>query len=625
MLDMTEPAGRRGADAVPAPERAIIDVTPHGIVTRWDPVATLLYGYTEEEIVGRSADVLFPQGARELAEILRRVTEGRRSERYEAERVRKDGTAVRVSVIVSPVIGADGDVVGLNTVTQEADGPPVLPGRPATIDTERRNARSAQQRADTQRRDARDAQERIDVQADTQRRDARDTQERIDVQGGIQRRDARNAQEAAEAAQDSNRRDAQDLFDERRDDERREALAQNEGLHAQVRRIQRMDSLGQLAGGVAHDFNNLLAVILSYSTFVARRLDAAAQSSGDASWDEARADMAHIQQAVDRAGALTRQLLAFASREAIRPLALDLNEVISGVEELLRRAIGEHIELTTSLAEGLRPILADPGKLEQVLVNLAVNARDAMPGGGTLTIATENVAADASSADGSSADGDSRPHHVRLRVSDTGSGMTPDVIEHVFEPFFTTKAIGRGTGLGLATVYGILTQAGADIQISSQPGDGTTFTIVLPVTTEVAAPVAQIAPAAREQRGKTVLLVEDGAELREVARRILADAGYHVLAAASGPEALDIARNHEGPIDLLITDIVMPEMLGPEVAERMQAIKPAAAVLYMSGYAWPLLAAQGRLAPDTVLLEKPFSVAELLERAGQALSRTTAA
>ena len=589
MWDMTEPAGRQRADAVPAPGHAIIDVTPRGIVTRWDAAATLLYGYTEEEIVGRAADVIFPRGRQELAEILRRVTEGRRSERYEAERIRKDGTAVRVSVIVSPVIGADGDVVGLNTVTQEAGGPPVPQGRPATIDTERRNARSAQQRADTQRRDARDAQE------------------------------------AAEAAQDSNRRDAQDLFDERRDDERREALAQNEGLHAQVRRIQRMDSLGQLAGGVAHDFNNLLAVILSYSTFVARRLDAAAQSSGDASWDEARADMAHIQQAVDRAGALTRQLLAFASREAIRPLALDLNEVIGGVEELLRRAIGEHIELTTSLAEGLRPILADPGKLEQVLVNLAVNARDAMPGGGTLTIATENVAADASSADGSSADADGRPHLVRLRVSDTGSGMTPDVIEHVFEPFFTTKAVGQGTGLGLATVYGILTQAGADIQISSQPGDGTTFTIVLPVTTEAAPPAAQIAPAAQEPRGKTVLLVEDGAELREVARRILADAGYRVIAAASGPEALDIARAHEGPIDLLITDIVMPEMLGLEVAERMQAIKPATAVLYMSGFAWPLLAAQGRLSPDTVLLEKPFSVAELLERAGQALNRTTTA
>jgi len=625
MWDMTEPAGRQRADAVPAPGHAIIDVTPRGIVTRWDAAATLLYGYTEEEIVGRAADVIFPRGRQELAEILRRVTEGRRSERYEAERIRKDGTAVRVSVIVSPVIGADGDVVGLNTVTQEAGGPPVPQGRPATIDTERRNARSAQQRADTQRRDARDAQERIDVQTDTQRRDARDAQERIDVQAGIQRRDARDAQEAAEAAQDSNRRDAQDLFDERRDDERREALAQNEGLHAQVRRIQRMDSLGQLAGGVAHDFNNLLAVILSYSTFVARRLDAAAQSSGDASWDEARADMAHIQQAVDRAGALTRQLLAFASREAIRPLALDLNEVIGGVEELLRRAIGEHIELTTSLAEGLRPILADPGKLEQVLVNLAVNARDAMPGGGTLTIATENVAADASSADGSSADADGRPHLVRLRVSDTGSGMTPDVIEHVFEPFFTTKAVGQGTGLGLATVYGILTQAGADIQISSQPGDGTTFTIVLPVTTEAAPPAAQIAPAAQEPRGKTVLLVEDGAELREVARRILADAGYRVIAAASGPEALDIARAHEGPIDLLITDIVMPEMLGLEVAERMQAIKPATAVLYMSGFAWPLLAAQGRLSPDTVLLEKPFSVAELLERAGQALSRTTTA
>ncbi len=490
-----------------------------------------------------------------------------------------------------------------------------------TIDSERRDARHVQERTDAQRRGARDAQERTNVQADAQRRDARHAQERIDVQAGSQRRDARDAQNQAEAVQDSERRDAQDLFDARRDGERREVLAQNEGLHAQVRQIQRMDSLGQLAGGVAHDFNNLLAVILSYASFVSHRLAMAAESGGDGQWDEARADMAQIQKAVDRAAALTRQLLAFASREAIRPLALDLNEVIAGVAELLGRAIGEHIELATSLADGLWPILADAGKLEQVLVNLAVNARDAMPGGGTLTIATQNITASADSAAG---DPDAQQERrVRLQVSDTGTGMTADVIEHAFEPFFTTKDAAHGTGLGLATVYGILTQAGAGIQISSRPGNGTTFTITLPVTDEATAPARKPAPSSWEAHGETILLVEDNDELREVTQRIFAGAGYHVIPAASGPEALEAASNHDGQIHLLVTDVVMPHMLGTEVAHRMRAIKPGAAELYMSGYAWPVLASRDTLDPDAVLVEKPFSDTDLLTKAGQALSGHT--
>jgi PAS domain S-box-containing protein len=657
MMDMTKPAARKRAGAVPTPDRAVIDMTQSGVVTSWGPAAALLYGYLEEEIVGRGADVLCPEGLRaEEEEVLRRVTAEGRIEHYEADRVRKDGTVVRVSVTASPVISAAGAVVGVSAVSQEASGQQASQAQGGeTTASERRGARDAQERtdvrADTQRRDARHVQERVDVQASTQRRGARDAQERTDVRADTQRRDARhvqeridaqtstqrrsarntqdkveaaqdsqrrsarNTQDKVEAAQDSQRRDAQDLSDERHDSERREALQQNEGLRAQVRQSQRMESLGQLAGGVAHDFNNILGIILSYATFVSDRLDVAAGSGGDGSWDEARADMAQILQAVDRGGTHTRQLLAFASREAIRPLALDLNEVIGGVEELLRRAIGEHIVLTTSLAEGLQPVLADAGKIEQVLVNLAVNARDAMPGGGTLTIATENITTAAGSAGG-----DGQERHVRLQVSDTGTGMAADIIEHVFEPFFTTKGADRGTGLGLATVYGILTQAGGDIQISSQPGNGTTFTIVLPVTSEAAAPARQLAPVIREARGETVLIVEDETELREATKRILSAAGYHVIAAASGPDALEIACQHEGPVHLLITDIVMPDMLGPEVAERVRVIKPGAAVLYMSGYGWPVLASRGRLPPDAILLDKPFSAADMLDKAGQALS-----
>jgi two-component system, cell cycle sensor histidine kinase and response regulator CckA len=620
MMHMTEPAGQEIGAAVPMPEHAIIEVTQTGIVTSWNPGAVLLYGYLEEEVVGRSADVLRPPGRRaEQADVLRRVIRAGQSERYETDMVRKDGTVVTVSLTVAPIISPAGAAVGVRSVSWEVSGQQAAQDHAVrTIGGERRDARHVQERTDTQRRDARDAQERIDVKADTQRRDARDAQERIDVKAGTQRRDARDAQEQTEAAQDSERRDAQDLFDARRDDERRTTFEQNQGLHAQVRQIQQMESLGQLAGGVAHDFNNLLTIILSYATFVSRRLDVAAESSVDGSWDEARADMAQIQHAVGRSAALTRQLLAFASREAVRPVALDLNEVIANVEELLCRAIGEHIELATSLADGLWPVLADAGKLEQVLVNLAVNARDAMPDGGTLTISTENITTTANSA-GADPKG-YQERHVQLRVSDTGTGMTSDVIEHVFEPFFTTKAASRGTGLGLATVYGILTQADASIQISSQPGMGTTFTIVLPVTDEVGAPAGEPAHLDWEPHGETILLVEDEDELREATKRIFADAGYHVIAAASGPEALQIARDHDGPIHLLVTDIVMPHMLGTEAAERMRAIKPGAAVLYMSGYAWPVHASQGRLDPDVVLVEKPFADADLLVKAGQALS-----
>ena len=724
---MTEPApaGRERAAAVPTSQHAIFDLTPTGVVTSWNPAAVLLYGYLEEEIVGRGADVLCPAARRaEAAGILRRVISAGRTERYEADRVRKDGTLVTVSLTVAPITSPAGAVVGVSAVSYEVSGQHAAQDQAdaairserrdaqertdiqrrdardaqertdvqadiqrrdardaqertdvqagiqrrdardaqdqteaaqdserrdaqdladarrederrdaleqsqgqaeGTIDSERRDARDArhvQEATDIQRRDARDAQERTNVQADTQRRDARDAQERTDVQAGIQRRDARDAQDQAEAAQDSQRRDAQDLADARRADERRETLEQNEELQAQLRQIQRMNSLGQLAGGVAHDFNNLLAVILSYATFVSRRLAMAAESGADGDWDEARADMEHIQQAVGRAAALTRQLLAFASREAIRPLAVNLNKVIGHVEELLRRAIGEHITLTTSLADGLWPILADAGKLEQVLINLAVNARDAMPGGGTLTIATENITTAADSAGAGTRPRQER--QVQLRISDTGTGMTADVIEHAFDPFFTTKDASKGTGLGLATVYGIITQAGASIQVSSQPGNGTTFRIVLPVTDEATAPAREPAPFDWEPHGETILVVEDQDELREVTKRIFAEAGYHVIAAASGPEALEIARNHDGQVHLLVTDILMPHMLGTEVAERLQAIKPGAGVLYMSGYAGPPHTSQDRLDPDAILVEKPFSDADLLAKAGQALSGHT--
>jgi signal transduction histidine kinase/CheY-like chemotaxis protein len=399
---------------------------------------------------------------------------------------------------------------------------------------------------------------------------------------------------------------------------------QRDKSQAQLLQAQRLENLGKLAGGVAHDFNNLLGVILNYASFASQELDEADESDWIARGKSACADLGQIIRAGERAAGLTRQLLAFARREVIRPQVLDLDTVITSVEEMLRRTIGEHIELVISLAGDLQPVLADPGQLEQVLVNLAVNARDAMPGGGTLTIDTGNIIGD----DDTIAEGSMAPKggNVRLRVSDTGTGMPPEIIEHVFEPFFTTKEAGAGTGLGLPTVYGIVTQADGHIRISSEPGIGTTFAILLPVTTEVPAPVpappapeVPEVPSQRTPKGETVLVVEDEAALREATRRIFTRNGYQVISAASGPEAIAIAAGHPGEIHLLVTDVIMPHMLGKEVAEKMRAVKPEIEVLYMSGYARPVLASQGRLDPNVALVEKPFSEADLLARAGQVL------
>ena len=334
--------------------------------------------------------------------------------------------------------------------------------------------------------------------------------------------------------------------------------------------------------------------------------------------EAAAADLAEVKKAAQRAAVLTHQLLLFARRDVIRPQVLDFDSVITSIEEMLRRTLGEHVELVIAPAGNLWPVLADPGQLEQVLVNLAVNARNAMPDGGTLTIDTGNITVDADMIAGGSK---ARPgRNVRLRVSDTGTGMSPEVTQHVFEPFFTTRRDGGGTGLGLATVYGILMQADGDIRIYSEPGAGTTFTITLPVTAEAATPLSEPAPYQRAPKGETVLVVEDEAALREVTKRIFTRNGYHVITAPDGPAALDIARAHPGEIHLLVTDVVMPRMLGKEVAERMRAVKPGIEVLFMSGYARPVLASQGRLDPNVALLEKPFSEADLLSMAGQVLN-----
>jgi two-component system, cell cycle sensor histidine kinase and response regulator CckA len=359
---------------------------------------------------------------------------------------------------------------------------------------------------------------------------------------------------------------------------------------AQVHRSQRLESLGQLAGGIAHDFNNMLGVIVNYANFV---IEEAETDAPDVKM--IAADARQIIRAGQRGTDLTHQLLSFARREVVRPQLLDLNKVIAEVGELLRRSIGEHVTLIVRADAGLPPVTCDPGQIEQLLVILADNARDAMPSGGNLVIET-----------------DRHDDQVRLRVSDSGKGMTPDVVERAFEPFFTTKTNG-GTGLGLATVYGIVTQAGGEVSLVSEPGLGTTVTMLLPVGAEEAGAVP-VATAAAPTRGhgETLLVVEDEAALRDVAGRILSGAGYHVLSADGGTQALEVAAGHKGTIDLLVSDVVMPGMLGKDLAERLAHLRPGTRVLYMSGYAQPVLHSQGTLDPGVALLEKPFTANDLL-------------
>ncbi len=383
-----------------------------------------------------------------------------------------------------------------------------------------------------------------------------------------------------------------------------EAVDEREALEAQLNQLRRLESVGQLAGGIAHDFNNLLGIILNYAQFVADDIGEDSPAS---------ADVEEIRRAAERAAALTRQLLIFSRREVVRKRVLDLNEVVSELDRLLARALGEQVELDTHLTSGLWPVEADPGQIEQVLVNLAVNARDAMPGGGRLVIETSNHELDAERV------GASAGRYVRLTVSDTGAGMDQEVADHAFEPFFTTKPKGAGTGLGLSTVYGIVTEAGGTIQLYSEPGVGTTVKVHLPATDRGPTPAERPRPERADAAGETVLLVEDEQSVRRLSERILKGAGYQVLVTSNGQEALEVCAQPDQQIDLLLTDVVMPGMLGPELVQRATAVRPGLTAVFMSGYVAQMVELMEGDRGDFAFIEKPFTVDALLTGVRDAL------
>jgi nitrogen-specific signal transduction histidine kinase len=388
-------------------------------------------------------------------------------------------------------------------------------------------------------------------------------------------------------------------------------ISERRRLEAQLLHAQKMESVGQLAGGVAHDFNNLLTAISGYADLARATLQPV---------DAAQGDLEEIQKAVQRASGLTRQLLAFARKQVIAPRILNLNDLIIDVGKLLRRLIGEDIHLVTHTALNLGAVTADPHQIEQLLVNLAVNARDAMPDGGALTIETANTTLNA--LDVSAQVGMVAGPYVQLVVSDTGVGMDAEVKQHLFEPFFTTKGVGKGTGLGLATCYGIVRQHGGHIAITSEAGRGASVRIVLPrvddlpaeraaTDTAIAQPVAQGA--------ETILLVEDEATLRTLAARVLRACGYIVLETIDGVDALQTAQAYAAPIDLLLTDVVMPHMGGPALVAQLAVARPSLKVLFISGYTDNMFVDRGQLDPGINLLQKPFTSAALARKVREIL------
>jgi signal transduction histidine kinase len=374
-------------------------------------------------------------------------------------------------------------------------------------------------------------------------------------------------------------------------------ITEHNSLERQFLQAQRMEAVGRLAGGVAHDFNNLLTAIMGYTSLML----------SEPNIDEAmRADLQQVEKAADRAATLTRQLLAFGRKQILQPKVLDLNEVITDLAKMIRRLIGEDIELVTTLEPALGAVKVDPGQIEQVIMNLVVNARDAMPEGGKLIIKTANIELDQMQ---------THRHvevqsgaYVMLVVSDTGVGMDRETLNCLFEPFFATKGRGEGTGLGLSTVYGIVRQHGGAIWPYSEPGQGTTFKICLPRSDAIVDSDEVIVVSVEQLQGtETILLAEDEDEVRDLTRTVLQKRGYTVLDACNGNEALAICKHHRGPVHLLLTDVVMPGMGGCELAQKLATARPETKVLYMSGHADDAMIRHGLLSSDIFFLPKPFT------------------
>ncbi len=481
-------------------EDAIISKDLDGTITSWNKGAERIYGYTPEEVIGKNISLLAPTDhPDEIPEILQNIARGETVDHHESVRVTKDGRQLNVSISVSPLRDAKGDIVGASAIARDI---------------------TAQKRAE-----------------------------------------------------------------------------------GQLHQSQKMEAIGRLAGGVAHDFNNILGIINACAEFLRDRIDPTTESSQYVD---------NIKKSIDRGSSLTRQLLTFSRSSVIQPRILDLNERLKDVSKLLRPLMGDDVEILIVSKSPAAVVEADPGQLDQIVVNLAVNARDAMPRGGKFILETRAERFDEAFAEQHQAMAAGK--YVVLAVSDTGDGMDEATVSRIFEPFFTTKEIGKGTGLGLATVYGIVKQSAGHILVYSEPGHGTTFKIYLPsadhkIGLESKPEIETVSP---KRQGATILLVEDDEIMRALTRQLLQQHGYNVVEADDGKSALEWVESHPDPIDLVLTDVVMRRISGPELVERLHASHPNLKVVFMSGYTGELIAEREVLKRGVTLLEKPFSRTTLL-------------
>jgi PAS domain S-box-containing protein len=596
----SEEATTRLAAIVASSSDAIIGKTCDGIVTSWNAAAERMFGYTESEMVGRSILTLIPEALHEQERAtMARIRRGERVEFADAERIRKDGVRIAVATSISPIRDGAGLVMGASSIMREI--------------TERKRAQEELARREERYRALVTATTSVVWTADPDGRfvepqpsweeytgqtpeayrglgwaDALHPDDRAAVQAAWTRARERGAVFHAEGRLWSRQEGGYRHFLARGapvrgpDGRVREWIGtltdveDRWAVEERLRHAERMESVGRLAGGIAHEANNQMTVVLGAATFLLRR----------AREDDDREDLEHIRRAAERTAAITQQLLAFSRRQVLQPQVVNLNGIVTALEPIIRRALGESCRVELALAADLGRVTADPGQLDQVLLNLAFNARDAMPRGGVLTIETANVVLD------------EMGPYARLTVSDTGQGMDQSTLRHAFEPFFTTKPVGQGTGLGLSTVYGIVQQSGGHVNVRSEPGRGTAFEIYLPL--------ADAAPAPTARRRELILVVEDEPPVRDIIARALREQGYEVLVATDGPEALELALRQPRAPSLVIADVVMPGMSGGQLAARLAERWPGLPVLFTSGYTGLDAVSRGLLEEGREFIQKPL-------------------
>lgn len=640
-----EATGARLAAIVQSSRDAIIGKTQAGEITSWNAAATQMFGWSAEEAIGQQIEILIPPDDRDEEIALReRVATGEWIEPYETSRLSKDGRVVMVELTSSSIKAPHGEIVGVSSIYRdisilkmiEAKYLGLLEAAPDGIIGVDQGGLIQLVTAKAERLFGYSSSELLGRPVETvvpegakmiqkgHLSDHNSHQEPGSMSGEKELRARRKdgSEFPVDIALSSvETEDGVIVSAAIRDiTESLRASEERKRLEAQVRQS-RLETVGQLAGGIAHDFNNILAGTMTYAKLVEEQLrEAESTMSSDAN-QVLLNDVQQIIRGTERAASLTHQLLLFSRKEVVQPEVLDLNGVVTGMEDLLRRTIGEHINVTINLRDSLTPICMDRGQVEQILMNLIVNAGDAMPSGGELVIESQTAELDQECAE------THKPlvagEYVCLAVSDTGIGMSEEVVAQALEPFFTTKQRGDGSGLGLATIYRIVTDVKGNVCIDSEPGVGTTVKVYFPPTADAKA----IAPNKQQVsldalEGETVLLVEDEALVREPAARVLARSGYEVLAAAGPQEALRLSREFADVIDVLLTDVVMPGMSGTELAEQLHPSRPDMCVLFMSGYSHEVIVQRGSGAQGIVLIEKPFTPEALLGKIRSVLDRS---